>query len=56
VRDLIETHERLTGSRVARALLRNDPSLSTMFAIRPRPDAAVRHDAVDATEERAVNA
>ncbi|HZP48838.1 MAG TPA: glutamate synthase large subunit [Vicinamibacterales bacterium] len=34
VRDLIETHERLTGSRVARAILRNDPALSTFVAVR----------------------
>ena len=52
VRDLIEAHERATGSRVARSILRNDPSLSTFVAVRV-PEAA--RPAVEISEERAVN-
>jgi len=35
VRDLLEQHARLTGSRVARALLRNDPTLSSFCRVVP---------------------
>src|SRR5262249_15132731 len=33
VRDLLEDHVRLTGSRVARSLLRNDPALSSFCRV-----------------------
>jgi glutamate synthase (ferredoxin) len=39
VRELIDTHERLTGSRVARAILRNDPQLAAFVAVRS-PDGS----------------
>ena len=56
VRELIETHERLTGSRVARALLRNDPSLQTVCAVRPvQSPVAGRQSSVENAGERAVN-
>ena len=51
LRDLLETHERLTGSRVARAILRNDPSFSTF--VRVAPVTAPTH--ADAIAVRAVN-
>jgi glutamate synthase domain-containing protein 3 len=35
VRELVETHERLTGSRLARAILRNDPGLTTFTRVAP---------------------
>jgi glutamate synthase domain-containing protein 3 len=35
VRELVETHERLTGSRLARAILRNDPGLTTFKRVAP---------------------
>jgi glutamate synthase (ferredoxin) len=36
VRDLLETHERLTGSRLARAILRNDRELTTFKRVSAR--------------------
>jgi glutamate synthase domain-containing protein 2/glutamate synthase domain-containing protein 1/glutamate synthase domain-containing protein 3 len=50
VRELIDAHERLTGSRVARAILRNDPGLSTFVAVRAAQIAA-RHAEVEPREE-----
>jgi glutamate synthase domain-containing protein 3 len=35
VRDLLEAHVRLTGSRVARSLLRNDPTFSSFSRVTP---------------------
>jgi len=54
VHDLIETHERLTGSRVARAILRNDPALSTFVAVRSHQSPATSHES-DKADDRAVN-
>jgi glutamate synthase domain-containing protein 2/glutamate synthase domain-containing protein 1/glutamate synthase domain-containing protein 3 len=50
VRELIDAHERLTGSRVARAILRNDPGLSTFVAVRAAHVATGQAD-VDARED-----
>ena len=36
VRELLETHERLTGSRLARAILRNDRELTTFKRVSAR--------------------
>jgi glutamate synthase domain-containing protein 2/glutamate synthase domain-containing protein 1/glutamate synthase domain-containing protein 3 len=56
VHELIETHERLTGSRVARAILRNDPALSTFVSVRHHQSAVDgRQATVEKPEERAVN-
>ncbi len=49
-RDLIETHERLTGSRLARGVLRNDPALSTFVAVRPATCVAAVDDEADGRE------
>jgi glutamate synthase domain-containing protein 3 len=35
VRELLEAHERLTGSRLARTILRNDPDLTTFKRVAP---------------------
>jgi glutamate synthase domain-containing protein 3 len=55
LRELIETHERLTGSRVARAILRNDPGLSTFVAVTSRQSSVISQQPVENPEERAVN-
>jgi glutamate synthase domain-containing protein 3 len=41
VNDLLVAHARLTGSRVARALLRTDPTLSSFCRVLPAPRVAV---------------
>jgi glutamate synthase (ferredoxin) len=51
VRELLSTHERLTGSRVARAILRAERELSGFWRIAPR--AAVRQPAAE--DLKAVN-
>src|SRR5262249_7278455 len=57
VRELIEAHERATGSRLARGVLRNDPFLSTFVAVRSAQQSAVSVavETADKSAERAVN-
>jgi glutamate synthase domain-containing protein 3 len=53
LRDLLQTHERLTGSRQARVLLRNDSTLSSLVRVSPLVSGAAQVDEDD--ETRAVN-
>jgi len=57
VRELIDAHERATGSRVARGVLRNDPHLATFVAVRPLQSSVVSHQSSvgEKVDERAVN-
>ena len=55
VRELIEAHERATGSRVARGVLRNDPQLSTFVAVRGPSTVHSRQSTAEKTDDRAVN-
>jgi glutamate synthase domain-containing protein 3 len=50
LRELLETHERLTGSRVARSLLRFDRHLAGFCRITPVP-AAIAAPIVEAEAE-----
>ena len=53
LRELLEAHERLTGSRTARGILRNDPTLSAFVAVRsPEGSRSMEREAL---AERVVN-